>query len=324
MTPTDSYSGGNICTTIVIRILEHHTQIPRPISMILAYPALDFNYTSWMTPANLRVLRIEQSEAYIPGILQGKDHLRHKAPLSVVDDVDRRRGGGSARQRQRTWGQAVRSKLPSIVSSPTDEKVPFDMRSPLATNWQKSLPRVMSAKLAGWMAPEDDTVDEPEGAAFDGSDSEEEHTVRTEDQRREQDKSLKDRVKTPKTERRMDFPMVTPLPPPDVDTDEPAAAEIQAPEKRRKAPIGTRLTMTSRVGYFQDRVISPSMVRTPERPARLLISSDACHGHPLCWTPEESRFRHGLLYLASPSTVTTSCSFPSCLPDMWRARPVCG
>jgi len=28
-----------------------------------------------------------------------------------------------------------------------------------------------------------------------------------------------------------------------------------------KEPIGTRLTMTSRTGYFQDRIISPSMVR---------------------------------------------------------------
>jgi hypothetical protein len=29
-----------------------------------------------------------------------------------------------------------------------------------------------------------------------------------------------------------------------------------------KEPIGTRLTMTSRTGYFQDRIVSPSMVRS--------------------------------------------------------------
>lgn len=28
----------------------------------------------------------------------------------------------------------------------------------------------------------------------------------------------------------------------------------------KKVPMGTRLTMTSRTGYFQDRIISPSMV----------------------------------------------------------------
>jgi hypothetical protein len=30
---------------------------------------------------------------------------------------------------------------------------------------------------------------------------------------------------------------------------------------KEKAPIGTRLTMTSRTGYFQDRIVAPSMVR---------------------------------------------------------------
>lgn len=32
---------------------------------------------------------------------------------------------------------------------------------------------------------------------------------------------------------------------------------------RKKVPIGTRLTMTSRAGYFQDRIVSPSMVSYP-------------------------------------------------------------
>jgi hypothetical protein len=31
--------------------------------------------------------------------------------------------------------------------------------------------------------------------------------------------------------------------------------------KKKKVPIGTRLTMTSRAGFFQDRIVSPSMVR---------------------------------------------------------------
>ena len=31
---------------------------------------------------------------------------------------------------------------------------------------------------------------------------------------------------------------------------------------RGKQPIGTRLTMTSRTGYFQDRIVAPSMVRS--------------------------------------------------------------
>ena len=39
-------------------------------------------------------------------------------------------------------------------------------------------------------------------------------------------------------------------------------AEIPEDEglNRGKQPIGTRLTMTSRTGYFQDRIVAPSMV----------------------------------------------------------------
>ena len=36
-----------------------------------------------------------------------------------------------------------------------------------------------------------------------------------------------------------------------------------------KVPIGTRLTMTSRTGYFQDRIISPSMVSFPVADGRM-------------------------------------------------------
>jgi hypothetical protein len=37
-------------------------------------------------------------------------------------------------------------------------------------------------------------------------------------------------------------------------------ANQEASSRKRREPIGTRLTMTSRTGYFQDRIISPSMV----------------------------------------------------------------
>jgi hypothetical protein len=65
---------------------------------------------------------------------------------------------------------------------------------------------------------------------------------------------LRERVKTPKEERHFDLRP---------ESSEAIAAPVDAvvvKKKRRKAPIGTRMTMTSRVGYFQDRIISPSMV----------------------------------------------------------------
>jgi hypothetical protein len=246
-------SGGNICTTIIIRILEHHTAIPRPISIILAYPALDFNFTSWMTPANLRVLRTEHSENNIPGIQQGKDHMSHKSPLSVVDDVKRRRRN-QHRSRQKSWGEAISSKLPGLAMSPSEEKTHIlsGSKTPRGTSpasgWSKVLPRVMSERFAG---PSNDTRrgSNTDTNSEDSDSSDDDKTVLAFDARREADKSLRERVKTPKEERHFNLPTVV----------APADAEVTK-KKRRKAPIGTRMTMTSRVGYFQDRIISPSMV----------------------------------------------------------------
>lgn len=242
-------SGGNICTTIVIRILEHHTVIPRPTSIILAYPALDFNFTSWMSPNNLRVLRTEHSENHIPGIRQGKDHMRHKSPLATFDDVAHRRKTNASRQR--SWGEALSSKLPGM--SPAEEKSPQlgSKVSPTASGWTKSLPRVMSQKVTGWLA-ERDGGNTAEDTGSDGSDSgsdDDAQTVKAYDGRREADKSLRERVKTPRGEAEFDLP-----------TMDAAVENTEIRKAKRKAPIGTRLTMTSRVGYFQDRTISPSMV----------------------------------------------------------------
>jgi len=45
-----------------------------------------------------------------------------------------------------------------------------------------------------------------------------------------------------------------------VEADSKAVRAMTREDKKDKEPIGVRLTMTSRTGYFQDRVISPSMV----------------------------------------------------------------
>ena len=229
----------------MLRILEHPTGIPRPVSIILAYPCLDFNYGSWMSPANLRVLRTEQSETHIPGLMHGKDHMRHKSPLSVVEDVEPK-----ARRRQKSWGQTLGEKIPGLTpaSSPVIEKKRPPPLSP--STWTASLPRNVSAKVNGWLGHEiSESADELPSSENSDSDNDDVVTVKAErDTRRDADKSLRERVKTPKHEKHFDLPPM----------DQPTT---DAPPKRKKAPVGTRLTMTSRVGYFQDRVITPSMVR---------------------------------------------------------------
>ena len=71
---------------MVLKIIElrqlapasHHPIIlPLPTAMVLNYAALDFNFTSWMTVDNLRVLRSEQSSGNMKELAEQKDHLKH-------------------------------------------------------------------------------------------------------------------------------------------------------------------------------------------------------------------------------------------------------
>lgn len=264
--------------------------IPRPVSMILAYPALDFNFTSWMSPANLKVLRTEQSESHLTSLKHGKDHLAHKSPLSVVDDIGKQRTRTKS-GRQKSWADALLSKFgmtptpsPAIEDSPLSPVLSLRRSNPTSpTTWTKSLPRVMSTKIAGWLAPDheqpvehqkgdsDPEVSDASGSeAGTGSDDEEDEgdeaaTVRPfRDLRKDSDKPLKARVKTPMVEKEFGLPPVIVESPQTTPEGEKELVETEAKkvvkQKRRRAPIGTRLTMTSRVGYFQDRIISPSMV----------------------------------------------------------------
>lgn len=74
-----------------------------------------------------------------------------------------------------------------------------------------------------------------------------------------------------------------------------ATQEIAGNGFKPREPIGTRLTMTSRTGYFQDRIVSPSMVcshvSSAVRAFQALNSSiDACYGYPLHRAPPKPRF----------------------------------
>ncbi|CAG8718092.1 19040_t:CDS:2, partial [Racocetra fulgida] len=75
---------------VMFKILESQMPIPHPNGLILIYPCLNFDITCWMPPTQLSVIRAESSTS-IPGVLESKDHLSHKSPLSVVPDVKRKR-----------------------------------------------------------------------------------------------------------------------------------------------------------------------------------------------------------------------------------------
>jgi hypothetical protein len=268
-----------------------------------------------MSPNNLRVLRSEQSENHIPGLREGKDHMRHKSPLSVVDDVEHRPKTGTSRIRQKSWGEALSSKLPSLAMSPVDEKSHDSAFAkgdspPQKGGWATSLPRSMSAKITGWLAEKDavnaDLNGHERSEGSDGSDTgsgsedddADDKTVRAYDSRREADKSLRERVKTPRAEQQFDLP-------PMMTTEVSAEGEIVPIKKpRKKAPIGTRLTMTSRVGYFQDRTISPSMVRIGGSWSGRNRADHRCEPWPYCTLDP------GAIRISKPTTTSHRCWLP--------------
>ncbi|CAE7078876.1 unnamed protein product [Rhizoctonia solani] len=176
-------AGANICCNIMFKILETAQSshaLPKPIALVLNYAALDFNFTSWMAPAHLKVLRSQASQGHIPGLEEMKDHFSGASPLDVAGPTDRGRKSWTG-ESAKGWTEGM-SRLPSRPSSPIKRKT-----TPLGT------PTIGRNGRKLWEGPE---------------------------------------------------PM-----------------DSVKPEAPTKQTIGTRLTMASRTGFFQDRIISPSMMR---------------------------------------------------------------
>ena len=68
----------------MIKILETQLSVPHPLALQLNYAALDFNFTSWMSPQNLRVLQSEQSSGNLSGLIEQKDHFKHVLSTAIV------------------------------------------------------------------------------------------------------------------------------------------------------------------------------------------------------------------------------------------------
>ncbi|KAH8093945.1 alpha/beta-hydrolase [Cristinia sonorae] len=220
-------AGAHIAVSVMIKILETQIHLPRPTALVLSYAALDFNFTSWMSPSNLRVLQSEQSSGNIPGLAEQKDHFGHISPLSMVGDR-------KVIRRRRSWKDALRT-----LTSPTNEKLPPRL-TPLSP-----VKRIRTSQSGIAHPPRRHTSGGLETGTL--ADEEDEADL---DEIREKDRPLAARVRF--------NPIVS-------QTEVEKSAPVQAPANGSAAvealPLGTRLTMTSRTGYFQDRIISPSMMR---------------------------------------------------------------
>jgi hypothetical protein len=167
--------------------------LPKPVALVLNYAALDFNFTSWMAPGHLKVLRSQVSQGHIPGIEEMKDHFSGSSPLDVAGSTDRGQKSWTG-ESAKGWTEGM-GRLPSRPASPVRKKT-----TPLGSP-------TIGRRVKLWEEPE-----------------------------------LMNDIKP------------------------------QAPTRKT---IGTRLTMASRTGFFQDRIISPSMVRMMS--GKLGLGTDVSH-----------------------------------------------
>ncbi|TFK73921.1 alpha/beta-hydrolase [Pluteus cervinus] len=267
---TGDSAGAALAVNLIIRILEHNarqktlnTVLPLPISVVLSYAALDFNFTSWMTPNNLRVLRSEQSTGNLPG-LRGlavqKDHLQHVSPLSMVSE--RRPKRSKRLRRKASWKNTLRSlTLTTTESTSMEPKEPPSAPPVLISHNPGSTLKRPSSFLS-----KSRTMsfygDEKGSLADSESDEEEEEDF---NRWNEEDRPIEARIRYDYQERGSPASAASsyqgpPLQSPPGST--PESTECHSADRgKTQQVIGTRLTMTSRTGYFQDRIVSPSMMR---------------------------------------------------------------
>ncbi|KAJ3557825.1 hypothetical protein NP233_g11644 [Leucocoprinus birnbaumii] len=240
---TGDSAGGTLAVNLVIKLLEIKNgvtkirgveSLPMPTGVVLTYAALDFNFASWMSANHLRILRTEQSSNNIPGMrefAERKDHLHHVSPLSMVPD----RRPKKRVKRRSSW----KEKLRGFASGGEESSRP-------------SAPQIFRTNTDDGMLADAESEDDE----FEGYE--------------EEDKPIEARVKYKYDTAKPSGSILRTHSALERKQEEMAVALKEADTKaiqafggkgKRAEPIGTRLTMSSRVGYFQDRIISPSMMR---------------------------------------------------------------
>ncbi|GAA5920518.1 hypothetical protein JCM1841_003460 [Sporobolomyces salmonicolor] len=253
-------AGANIATAMLVKLLEtspsppsprpsrsaNPTQssssppstspvsLPLPVALLFAYPALSFHFTSWMPSSDLRVLRSE-SHPDVANLLRGKEHLEHLSPLSVVEDVERRSGGSERgrpkvlrRKRTISWGRGLVRGLPGSKSFASlrggtagTEGDDEEEQEEVPVTDEKD--KTLSERIVWWEGPEEAGVGLGAG-----------------DEARQ--RQLKEKL-----------------------VEEEGKVKEELAGRRGTGSGGaleqTRLAMTSRTAFFNDRIISPSMCR---------------------------------------------------------------
>jgi hypothetical protein len=229
-----------------------------------------------MSPANLRVLQSEQSSGNLPGIKElamQKDHLGHISPLSMVGDKRSGLHGKIKLKRRASWRDAIRGLT---RSGGEDKEVTRVRTRPAAMGLTTSQPGSSSSRPHVDRRERAKTLSYPEdrGTLADAESEDQEDNEADFRHLREEDRPIQARVRHVYSRALPQSGALLPnsassleeeqeqLSAAVADADSRASMSPARKEKGKgREPIGTRLAMTSRTGYFQDRIISPSMVR---------------------------------------------------------------
>lgn len=239
---TGDSAGGNLAAGVMLKILEYpqpHIKsayaakaaggpgsappaLPRPIALVLNYPALNFAFTSWMKPDHLNVLR-SQSEVNLQSVLPMRKGSKRRD--SVGTDIHSHQRGESR--------SSARSKVinKSYTSLANQAELHLAERARMAEVDPSSPPSDSPETMPerGWVGriESDDVI--KQASSLNPRQFEE-------DQRR----AAQQRVLQEATEK----------------------MDSELSEKHsRSATVNTRLTLTSMAGYFQDRIMTQSMMR---------------------------------------------------------------
>ncbi|KAG7446287.1 alpha/beta-hydrolase [Guyanagaster necrorhizus] len=250
---TGDSAGACIAVNVVLKILEQPWNLltlPKPHAMALSYAALDFNFTSWMTPDNLRILRSEEPSGDLPGLQNLSEEYnglkQNINPLSVVGDNRPGVPCPKRLKRRSSWKDTYMSGF----AGGNDEAGPrLKEKSHSPNSTRVSMGRKSFLRARTSFADENRS----------SSEEEDDFLCRV-DKRRSPNNVKCNSPTVPPT-----APSATAL---HTERQEDLSAAVSAADHKvshlsqePKLPTGTRLTMASRTSYFTDRIISPTMMR---------------------------------------------------------------
>lgn len=274
------YSGAHILTCVIIKTLESKgLNLKLPLALVLNYPALDFNFTSWMSKDHLKVLRAEDTSGYLSSggriddkrVSEHEDYM-HFNTLSMVgaDGRESRLGRSPSTtadtRRNRSWVATLKGFAAGDRSNGRHSPVAEGANSPRRLRLRRSTPTLRGPNNSVVSAPQQILGFTPREAGSKPS-----HPRKALSRSRTLPESQPSVTATGRdgklSTKREEGERTDGCSPKNT-----TVAHIHFSETRsgdlfddqdgdNEASIGRgRLTMTSRTGYFQDRIIPPSMV----------------------------------------------------------------